>query len=196
MLKKVRIGYESTTYINKELSHGDSLAKLLSLLNFNECELYTYLPDELDPDIELNYNLSLALTYGKSTQGIESILVNLILAHLNSLNHPCVILETLARIGDPLSSIKGIPYVSYKDEIYFFLDSNSDRETITNALTYCRSYPKIIALSFQSNEHIGLGKPISIESLGNLAARTVRLLIGAFDDESCLIWTWKHGNMV
>lgn len=186
-------------YVSDELGKGSSYAQsLLALVEGQRDHVYTYLPPELET-ARLDFRdafLARAASVGLAADTVESELerevFHTVLSLASAISDSILVLETLRRPGYPPTLQEEQPYFTYRDEVYLYLR----RESLTmTALSACvrkaRSYPLIVGVTSFGRRSFDVqpGVSLSTTDLDSLAQRTQLLMIGAYDDESYVIWS-------
>lgn len=106
-------------------------------------------------------------------------------------NRVCIFEDSLKRVGDPILGKLTTEYATFDEEIYHLLygvDASEDR--IRTVLKSAKAIPTFIGVltecegGFPSKGQFRLSN-VQLESL---AARAHKVIVGAFDGESYLIW--------
>lgn len=187
MLKKIKIDPLPMRFVRKELASGSRLANFLLTRSLEKGTIWTYLPPKIEATSLKDFSQSLYLACGIRIDDPSQVIVDWIKEYLEqSLEHR-VILDAFDRLGDPIEKSKHIPYIACGSEIYYWLDPSVDLNTILKALKFSHSYPKIIVLTSCHTE-LATYDHIQDNILREMAISTKYICIGAFDEESYIIW--------
>jgi hypothetical protein len=105
--------------------------------------------------------------------------------------HVCVFEDPLARVGDPVLRNMDTRYATFGGEIYhLILTSDSDQAYIRKVLKRAKGIPTFIGVFTESRTNLAEKRPLnfSTRDIQALAAQAKKLVVGAFDGESYLIW--------
>ncbi len=189
MEKLVQLGPDAITYIKEQLYQGRALShNVLSFLDFNQSSIVTYLPPTINREAREIYHEG-----GKtSRKSVDEHVVALVLAHLSKRGKPYAIFEEPnARVDEPLVSSFKEPFFVYKTDIYYFSPCRGrEIEEAGHLVRMTNSYPAIGILTFLPEDvpDIEDRQVVNQGILEQLTQATVALLIGAYDNESWIIW--------
>ena len=106
-------------------------------------------------------------------------------------NHVCVFEDPLARAGDPVLRNVDTRYVEFGAEIYhLILNSDSDLTYIRKVLKRAKGIPTFVGVFTEWQASRAEKSPLNFskKDIKALATRAQKLVVGAFDGESYLIW--------
>jgi len=107
-------------------------------------------------------------------------------------NRVCIFEDALTRTGDPIVQKMDTKYATFGAEIYhLILSSDSDPAYIRKVLRRAKGIPTFIGFFTEWQASQPQGSPIGLSN-GDIQALTVRankVVVGAFDGESYLIWS-------
>ncbi|MBI1923433.1 hypothetical protein HYR99_04195 [Candidatus Poribacteria bacterium] len=191
--REVSLPTEANKYIRECLEDGNSLAKhLLTQLERESGRVVTFLPHGVAPGTTQQFK-SGGVTSAKES---ESWLVTLIQASLSrGEGCLCFLENALARPSDPILSSSKTRILIFRDEIYHFLserdvESEKIRQTIRRAesphlfIGIVTSLPKERSFPYEARKVT----ITSDELLRDLAERTEKIVVGAYDGEGYLVW--------
>lgn len=198
MLKKLVFSLEAIAYMREQLASGNILAQRLLALPLEAGLAVSYLPEAVDMETALDFEHSITLRTGiPVTREVKAEAVNFIAAYLRQADNSIAIFETLARPDDPwLTKAHDFQYFAYDTEVYGYLTSQEcDPADVMAVFRHGREYPYVASLTSLPGDDVGhQGTEITRLRLEQLAARTVHLLIGAYDGEGSIIWTVKRSD--
>ncbi len=187
VLREVEYDSEALGYIRECLSQGGLLSEYLLGLPLTRGRVWSRLPSGVGPEARRDFDSGGITTIAAT----RSWLVPLIDNYLRAREGRYAVFETLWHRGDPVLSKWTGRYFTHKGCVYRFVPSQCcGREEVIGALEDARSYPLvgILASLPQGEPNIATDAEVSAHTLEELACRTDRLLIGAYDDESVLVW--------
>ncbi len=216
---EIKLDTEAIEYIKDRLADGKTLAKfLLEQRNLDSGEVITFLPPHANLERLKNFSGGVLPTpppethhYYTTPDGTKSVMVPVpnTRPHLVTIiqeflkqgdGHLCLFEHALASPADDFLSSpdeQDLRVRTFEDDVYFLLIGNDlDREKIDKTIRYVTSYLIIGVLvcpleedNFLSlDQKIAYGK-ITHDELKLLAQRTEKIIVGAYDGESYLIWS-------
>ncbi len=191
MVKLVELGHEAVEYIRSELLSGNDLAQFLLELPFETGNVISYVPAELNEQDIPAFGLSIFLTRNIeiSRHILQTKTEDFISSYLQSSTERYAIFETYWEVGDAWLEREKPIYFSYDSKLYLFLRyTDTDNEKVKSAMGAAGTYPFIAVLT-HFNFEISNHEVLSEEKLETLAKSADHIIIGAFDDESYLIWS-------
>jgi hypothetical protein len=103
----------------------------------------------------------------------------------------CIFEDALARVGDPVLQKVETKYATFGTEIYhLILDTDAEPGYIEKVLRRAKGIPTFIGVFTEWQGDKPNKNPIALskENLQALAAKAHKLIVGAFDGESYVIW--------
>ena len=197
MIREVELGNQAFEYLKEMLVLGSrftentSLSSCLLNLPLYEEKIVTYCLSNI------NISEKSDLSDGFSSRPITNLKevrkkgIDIIYQYLDSTPLGYVVFETFARVGDKVLEKLDIPLFSHNKDIYYFLrTTENDRKKIENSLKSARHYPLICSLSslteiINYSNHV---EEVELKTLENLAFRTKKIIIDAYDGDSFIVW--------
>jgi hypothetical protein len=210
MVERKQLGDLAIQYFRKTLADGDRLAKYLLRIALEQGTASVYLPSEVDVrDIADFKNQDDFLDRYSDTSDDRTLQERrLVCSHLNANPENVAIWEGWPeRPEHPHPRNTDIGYFWNNEGIWGVWDrpggtrspsrtsyafvSSPDEQRIEAAFKHARPYPTVCALTVRPTTHDFASGPFvaSDDLLAELAATTQCILVGAFDERACLIWT-------
>ena len=195
-IERYIFGDEVVPYIRSQLG-ALTLSRFLHDLPLEGGRVHAYLPPELLPERILNYKASIQIPTGIMFEPeADRQAERDILAALRAPGHHCALFETGQWPDNKQRSGWTFPYLIHNDDhdgdVYSYVDSDdATTEAIEEAMGWALCYPFVGAV-IQLPPELAAPAPNSIISedlLRAFAASATMLAIGAYDDETKLIWT-------
>jgi hypothetical protein len=189
MLTKVEFGVEAIPYIDSCLLRGKSLAAHVLKNHMPETgQIFSYLPTNVTLEQKVRFVAGGIFKAPVSWQRI----VDFISRFTSGPGKRYAVFEdAYAQSNDPWTQDSNPQFFSFRLEVYHFLTSRDQkREKIVRTLKRAGGYPFIGALtSLPADEPaIKNRQEVTEDILEELAKRTKHVLIGAYDNETMLIW--------
>jgi hypothetical protein len=183
------VGAEALAYIDNCLLRGSTLAHKVRSVDLASGEVITYLPEGADPRAMLRFDEG-----GIGDQDASrSWVCSLVCRYLNSAAGRCAVFETPWLCTDPcVHDWSALQWFSHAGALFAFVASGCcSTQAVAAALHAARRYPFIAVLSQFSPDMLcrWQGVDFATELLGEMAARTDHILVGAYDEESALLWS-------
>lgn len=210
VIQEIELGPAGIRYVRERLADGKALSKcLLETLDLERGKLTTFLPPGVSEAevYQFSYGGKLhqaekrktTLANGRSFYGApvpntDKLLISTIRAHLASTNSPfCIFEHQLAVPEDPWLSHKGLQIATTGRTVLLFLTAGqTDEELIRSTTKRARSaFPPLVGALARSPSEMMLtnGARVEPDGLQRIAEQTEKLIVGAYDGESYLIWT-------
>ncbi|RJQ24435.1 hypothetical protein C4565_09735 [Candidatus Parcubacteria bacterium] len=176
-------------YFIRTLEYGHELDKqLLKKINSFKGNIYTYLPRK--PSFSDSYQFE-GGGVAKSSSSVECIICEISEYIDNKSGNICVFEDALCTPEDQFSDESIEALLSFNDEVYFCIDKNTRNENIKNILLEAEqpNFFVCVLSSKPSSDFPVLGnKLLSSVEIINIAERTEKVILGAYDGEGYLIW--------
>ena len=189
MLKEYILGTAALDFVRQSLSVGDTLSRLLTKVPLETGQVTTYLSETVEPALIHRFDYAGVADAQKTEQRI----VELIATHLCRDTRQLAVFESFTRADTSVFRSLSHQYFTHETEVYLFLASYhfQTNGVISGIMRGARHYPLIgILTSLSSCEAaIGNGQEVMIDTLEQLASRTIHILVGAYDREGMLIWS-------
>lgn len=192
---RIPVGNEGLLYVRAQLERGHFFAKSLTSLDLTRGELLAFVPDRTD-------GLSLHLDEGGLATPDEAkrlgeevgdfILDFLMQAPDSAL---AVFEEASGRRGDPAVESLSVPWFASDSYIHYYLTGEGiSRDLVLTILRTARGFPTIGALlkTFDMQVEIQDRANMPRELVKDLAKYVHHILVGAFDQESYLVWSASY----
>jgi S1-C subfamily serine protease len=204
------LGPNAISYVKDCLADGNSLAKLLMQSHdLNNGRVTTYLPAEVSDEVaeEFRTGGKLPASSTRSPPGevkssakrleplptTDSCLAGEIHEFLNlNEEHLCVFEDSSASPSDPFLQSLDTCYSVMGDEVYhFILSTDAGDEKILRTIRRARSWLFIGVMSSASlkSGFFSRSGTLTISELKVIAEHAEKILVGAYDGESYLIWS-------
>jgi hypothetical protein len=192
MLKTIQLSDEALKYLEECISHGNKLMRQLLNLPLRDGVLWTLVSDETNGEA-LNEFRHGGVTIGTARGVIEKIndkLATFIIRHLSvSSSHYAIFEDYLRKPGSKL--LTRDRYFVYDGDVCLFVPSESKgdlqdiKATMKNASRYTF---RGILTSLGSGGRLTTGQSVDLPLIRELATSTNCILVGAYDEESYVIW--------
>ncbi len=190
-MREIDLGQEGIAFVRKQLCAGGKYSKLLSRLPLERGRALSFLPDSLDLGKISSHEESIFLKFGVRIHHSRSRIVKLIIEHLQSSDRPIALFETMMRVGDDSPSMRRLPVVTHKQEVYFSISpAQANLQGIEEVITFARHYPLIggLALLYNCIEEFKVSREISPDQMEFIATNTLYIVFGAYDGEGYVVW--------
>ena len=188
MLKSYQFGPEALQYIEAQLREGNQLSQyVLEYCPLEEGSTWAFLPDGVSPDALSRFNTG-GIANTKETQ---AAIVENTVEYLKKTRAAAVFEDMMSLPADPALLGSGLDFVVCGPQVYLSLIyPNLDLDSFSHALRFATSYTLLGVISDVTSDLAPLprGARVQASLLQKVAARAVRLLVGAYDGESVLIW--------
>ncbi len=183
MIQEVAIGELAIPFIRSCLWPQRALPARLLNLPFEKGRVVAYAPEGVGQDRLTEFEAGLGVP------GATEKLANFVLAYLQSPGAPYAVFQDyFSRPGDP--ALTWDQFFLFDSEVYLYLgrrDASVDR--IHDAISEASEYPFLAILT-----SVPPGEPpkqgvASEACLEALADRTQHLIVGAYDEESYVVWS-------
>ena len=208
MIKQHIFGNEAAKYIRSRLAGGFELSKLLLDVPLEDGEIVAFLPASIDParsddfahaivpmDVARSVSVN-GMTITPSGRhpiaiAIRNELTDMIVSFLLGRAGRCVVFEDgTSKVGDEWLMRENPQYFSYEQVVYhFLLPKDANEASVRNTIAHARSWMflGVMATCTEINDApSGVAVPHSL--LRSLRAGIEGLVVGAFDNDSDLIW--------
>jgi hypothetical protein len=190
MLRDLANRREAVKYIRDCLKQGNTLAQRLLQLPLEEGNVVVPLPATVHEEAYAKFEVGGVTSRDKT----EALLADFISAYLHGANGRYVIFEDeLAQPGDAFLSSSKAQFVTFGPEVYYFLSSqDSDANGIIATIQRATSYLFIgVLTSLGTDTDLSSGQAMAADWLSTVVRHTEALLIGAYDGEGVLIWSYR-----
>jgi hypothetical protein len=190
MLIEVKFGLEAIPYFDSCLLRGKTLAAhILNHQRLETGQIIGYLP----PNVPFEERVQFVAGGIFDTPIDRQKTVDLILSFLSGPGRRYAVFEdAYAKSNDPWTREPKTQFFSFEFEVYHFLTSRDQkREKITQTLRWADGYPFIGALTSLPADDLEIEhcQEVTRGILEKLAKRVEYVLIGAYDNETMLIWS-------
>jgi hypothetical protein len=196
LLSERVLGGAALEYVQSQLQQGWTLAQRLLELPLSSGRMTAYLPHDVGPRNTLDFDEGLFSREESGEAWARSL--DLVRSHLSKPDRPYALTESFMNRGD--SGLRPIrdSYFIFRSEVVFFLTSReTDPIRIRTFFRDARIYPFVVALTslpagmqeIEACDDPETCPDVDPTVLGAIAARTEKLLIGAWDDEGVIVWT-------
>lgn len=200
--KKYTLGREALFYIKKRLSAGKTIGQLLlNKIDFSLGTIHTMLPHNIDVNSLIRFEEGGKIEVSENefiyTEGLrirpvyntDGWLESKILNFLERENGICVFENSLAQLEDPWLASRKSRIFLYGNEVYHFVDVSAEPNEIHEALREAKSaFPLFIGIMSFSHIVLNDNEKVDKKKLEKIVKGTSKLIIGAYDGESYLIW--------
>ena len=153
-MKEVQLTGGAAEWVERCLSYGSTLARLLLDSPISGGHIWTYLPADVDVHEAsrseiLKHGKKDAITAGH-VEEISDMVAGFVTRHLRRSGKPYAVLEDISRPGDPAISSPDEQLFFYHSEVYDFLgpkDRDIDIRTVRWWLSKGRPYPTVLVLT-------------------------------------------------
>lgn len=189
MLHEFQFGPEGLAWVRQCLSAGSTLSKTLLDLSLEKGRVFTYLPNGLNAGRHMQFKFG--GIFSSVGEKIGQTWPKFISEYLAGPAERYCILEDISAPSDPGLDSSDEQFFVYETEVYDFLSSqDTDVEKIRSILSCGRQYPSIGALTRLSGlSELQHRHSVKAEVLQLLASNTQYILVGAYDEESYLVWS-------
>jgi hypothetical protein len=202
MLEKLEIEHNAIEYIEKELNFAGRFGKSVAeTIDLDKGRVYVYLPLTLQSFYKEFQDSILGVFREIGDEGVDKETVigeittkphKIVFQFLKNNTSGCAIFETFYLSRD-VSHIhtKDWPYITHKGEVFWFLDhENANFETINQCFKSRKAYPSVVGLSYLPETLIinNKDREVQNENFKLIVERIDCLLVGAYDEETFLIW--------
>ena len=171
------------------LAGGNTLSRSLSARPLEKGRVLTYLPSDVETARAAKFEWG-GLFQGGAEE-ITSKWYALISAHLRRADRQYCIIEDIAAPGDACLSSPSEQFFAFRSEVYDFL--SLPPQSVADArqfLSKARQYPSICALTkIPDAPPFSPRQEVPIETIHLLARNTSHIMVGAYDEESYILWT-------
>lgn len=212
--REITLGPEATEYIRKCLDDRNTLARyLLQKLDLGRGRVVTFLPSDVTAEAAKQFTTGGKLPMPPESQwryaegegskwtmvpipDTDSYLVAIIEAFLSAKEgRVCIFEDALSRPNDPILSRSAARLLTFHNEVYHFLSGRAVKSSqIRQTIRQAKSIPLFIGALTSVPEKSSFShkaRKITItsdERLRGLAARSEKIVVGAYDGEGYLIW--------
>ena len=189
MLQEIELGEAGLAWVRKSLESGNTLAKLLLGRRLEVGRVFTYLAPGVSPDRAAEFRRG--GLFSDVPSEIDAKWPAVVTAYLASADGRFCVVEDIAGRGDPVMDSPGERYFVQGSDVYDFLPSGVwTHEEIRHFLSKARQYPSVCALTkIPVGPSLSPRQEVPIETLQLLASNTSHILVGAYDEESYVLWT-------
>ena len=204
ILTEIKLGAEALEYIRQSLNDGKQLSRAtLTALDIGAGKVSTYLPPGTTA-LQANKFLTggkLEIASSESPAkahpipNTDDILAATLRGHLKSSDSAlCIFENALAQAGDPwLRQAQVHSFVCGTDVYHFLTAKDVESDLIESTINTARSIrPPLIGVLTRSERAGSTDSAqgtIKLVELQNLASRAEKLVVGAYDGESFLLWS-------
>lgn len=185
------LGKEAVAYVRGQLGML-TFSRALGELPLDAGAVHAYLPPELPPERLLNFEASVHIPTGLDFFAEADERVNRDIADALWGRGPRCALFEINDMGDrQRDGVWTIPRLRYGSELYSYADAAAaDRAGLKEALYWGNPYPFVGAVARLPDDlqGRGAGGAVSAEQLRALAAAVTMIIVGAYDDETKLLW--------
>ena len=203
--KRIVLRQDANYYIKDLLNSGNTLAKLLGCKNIETGSVETCLPNYAEMEHLYDFEISVIPTpnsYSYTERGKKyslskvrtfySCAVDTIQNHLRTNSHNLCICDA-NNLTPNSKHVNNKLAVTYRDEVYYFLHGEMTNETILETIKQASGWYDLYVLSFVAKSDEILTKhTLSQDELKILAQNTSKLIVGAYDGDSFLIWNKRE----
>jgi hypothetical protein len=189
VLKRFTLGQAAIPYIRSWIGIGDdALGPLLLNLPLEAGTVTAWLPPGTPPAYLIDRLESGAvIAPGQHEPWMGSFIVR----YLQGGQGRYVVEPTFMRPGDPPVAALKVPFFTYQRQVYVYLPwTRPDLALAERVLCHGRAYPFVAALTSLPEGHakVGSGEDVAESSFSLLAQRAEMLLVGAYDEETAIVW--------
>lgn len=190
MLTEVRFGLEAVPYFDSCLLRGKTLATcILKYQRLETGQIIGYLP----PNVPFERKTQFVAGGMFETPIDREKTVSWVSRFLQGPSRRYVVFEdAYAKPTDPWTQEPKTQFFSFESEVYHFLTSRDQKlETIIQTLRWADGYPFIGAFTSlpADGPEIKHRQEVTRDIVEELAKRVEHILVGAYDNETMLIWS-------
>jgi len=189
MLKEFDLGSAGISYIRSSLATGFTLMRQVLGLQLEKGRVRTLLPEGVALKSLTEFSYGGVATGHRAA--IEERVAELILDHLSAVEHSLVAFEDYNL--DPGSKfLAGRQHFVYRSEVSLYIDSRSSpsADDVRRVMKQASEYTSRAVLTSAADEtRLQCGQSVTMEFVRTLARNTQHILVGAYDEESYVIWT-------
>lgn len=185
-IRQIDLSAEAIAYIRGSLAQGRSLAREVARLALEAGAAVALLPSDVAPQAAQRFHVG-GVARTAATEPAIARLVSDFLA--GAADRLAVFEDALALPTDASLARRKLPFVTCGSDVLYLVVPGSDTDTITRALRFATSHVLLGVLTTAAGALPRPGESISTATLTELATRADKLLIGAYDGESVLVWS-------
>ena len=185
-IRQIDLGADAIAYMRASLAQGKSLARASARLALEAGRTVALLPSGADPQAARQF-----YTGGVArTAETEPVIVRLVLDFLaGGADRLGLFEDAVALPTDASLALHKVPFVTSGTDVLYVVRRAADAEEAARALRFATSHVLLGVLTTVVDGLPRAGEAIPDTLLATLTARADKLLIGAYDGESVLIWS-------
>lgn len=212
-LVETTLGRDGVEYVRLCLARGKTLARYhLECLDLYRGKVLTYLPADISAQAAREFTTGGKIPQPAKSEGIlveeggrqiVAVPVRSTVDHMTTLieqflrggsGRLCILQHAFARPSDPWLSDSPARFLTFEDEVYFFITGQSAntgeiREAIGEAETTYLFIGALTSLRSGNTWSLERKEKVSLDELRTLAEKTETIFVGAYDGEGYLIWS-------
>ena len=187
MLQEIEIGETAIPFIRSCLWPQRALPARLLRLPLENGKIMSYVPSGISRDQAMKLQTTLGIP-GVGTCSTKR-LTAFILDHLRSPNAPYALFQDyLSEPGDP--ALANDQFILYQSEVYLFLGSkDAAANKVADAISKSSQFPFLSVLTALTSAELTNNDAVTDKCLDELVDNTQHLIVGAYDEESYIVWS-------